>query len=188
MADSIPLVRQSVRHRIGTVSAITPESCPSWTGARTNRARVRRDVLEREIVNPIKDELLDPDRIKRMAAQLQKQFNERVAAAAQRDMDAPRELAELDARLDRLRKRLRNGDPDMTDDEVQAAIDRAQTKRQQLAATSRPASSAAKVLMMLPKAAELYRKQVIDGLDGHPEATSRTDYPSRILAAGVWRK
>jgi hypothetical protein len=29
MADSIPLVRQSVRHRIGTVSVMPPECCPS---------------------------------------------------------------------------------------------------------------------------------------------------------------
>jgi hypothetical protein len=36
MADSIPLDRQIVRHAAGTMSAITPESCPSWAGAGTN--------------------------------------------------------------------------------------------------------------------------------------------------------
>jgi len=44
MADSIPLElpqwpssgRNAVRHAVGTVSAITPESCPSWAGIRND--------------------------------------------------------------------------------------------------------------------------------------------------------
>lgn len=59
MADSIPLTppnrsssdRNSVRHASGRVSAITPESCPSWAGARTNpytiTARTNFDTVHR---------------------------------------------------------------------------------------------------------------------------------------------
>lgn len=80
----------------------------------------------------------------------------------------PRELAEIDARLDRLRERLRSGDPDMEPDELQSAIDRAHTKRQHLAASLVPADRAAKVLAMLPRAAEPYCKQIVAGLDDNP--------------------
>lgn len=48
--------------------------------------------------------------------------------------DVPAELAALDARLDCLRERLRQGDPDLTDDELQGAIGRVQAKRDELAA------------------------------------------------------
>ena len=54
---------------------------------------------------------------------------------AARASEVPRELAALDARLERLRARLKSGDPDMTDDELQAAIDRVELKRRELRAS-----------------------------------------------------
>src|SRR5690606_33366000 len=47
MADSVPIRpskcppchRNTVRHAVGTVSAIGSESCPSWAGTRTERTR-----------------------------------------------------------------------------------------------------------------------------------------------------
>ena len=97
----------------------------------------------------------------------------------------PRELSELDARLDRLRERLRKGDPDLADDELQAAINRAQAKRQELAAATQSKGKVAKVLSMLPKAAETYRQQVIAGLDGKPEATAKAREILRELIGTV---
>ena len=163
-------------------------ACSSYVngGACSNKTRVRRDVLEREIIGPIKDDLLSPARVARMAKEMQRRYAERVKATQQKGADAPRQLSELDARLERLRERLRNGDPDLTDDELQAAIDRAQAKRQELAAATQPAgSAAAKVLSMLPKAAEAYRKQVIAGLDGDLEATARARDILRDLVGTV---
>src|SRR5687767_6643262 len=61
------------------------------------------------------------------------------------------------------------GDPDLTDDELQAAIDRAQAKRSELVATQ-STRGVVKMLNMLPRAAETYRKQVVAGLDGHSDA------------------
>jgi hypothetical protein len=86
-------------------------------------------------------------------------------------VELPRELQEIVARIARLRERLKNGDPDMPADELQAAIDRAEAKRgklheQQLAANV-PMS---KALAIMPRAAELYRRQVALGLDGNQQA------------------
>jgi len=58
----------------------------------------------------------------------------------------------------------------MTADEIQAAIDRAEIKRHELAEAQPAAQASAKILAMLPTAAELYRKQVAQGLDGDPRA------------------
>lgn len=161
-------------------------ACSSYVNggasACSNKTRVRRDALERGVIGPIKDELLDPDRIRRMAAKLQKQFNDLRAEPGRRGVDAPREL---DARLDRLRERLRKGDPDMEPDELQTAIDRVHAKRQQLAVSLQPADGTAKVLAMLPKAAEMYCKQIVAGLDGHPEATGRAREILRELIGTV---
>nr|WP_298719408.1 hypothetical protein [uncultured Steroidobacter sp.] len=53
---------------------------------------------------------------------------------AARSAEVLREIQELDARLVRLRARLRDGDPVMAPDELQAAIDRTEIKRRQLPA------------------------------------------------------
>jgi len=80
--------------------------------------------------------------------------------------EQPKELQELTARIERLRARLKSGDPDMTADEIQAAIDPAEAKRQELEQQQPAAKASAKVLSVLPKAAELYRRQIAKGLDG----------------------
>ena len=77
---------------------------------------------------------------------------------------APKELQDLDAKLTRLRERARSGDPDLTADELQAAIERAEGKRAELLAAQPGARRSAKVLSMLPRAAEAYRRQIEQGL------------------------
>ena len=111
--------------------------------------------------------LLAPARVKRMATEAQAYFEERVRAMQTRAIEQPRELQELGARIDRLRDRLKRGDPDMAADEIQAAIDRADAKRRELQAQQPEAIQSAKVLSMLPKAAALYRQQITQGLDGN---------------------
>jgi DNA invertase Pin-like site-specific DNA recombinase len=141
-----------------------------YGGACSNRVRVRRDKVEQVLVGPIKDDLLAPARVQRMAVEAQAYYAERVRAMQTRAIEQPRELQELDARIDRLRARLKAGDPDMTGDEIQAAIDRAEAKRRELQAQQPEAIQGAKVLSMLPKAAALYRQQITDGLDGDERA------------------
>jgi hypothetical protein len=58
----------------------------------------------------------------------------------------------------------------MTADEIQAAIDRAEEKRRELEQQQPEARASAKVLSMLPRAADVYRRQVQQGLDGDPRA------------------
>jgi hypothetical protein len=48
----------------------------------------------------------------------------------------PQEIAALDARLERLRERLKAGDPDMTADELQAIIERVEAKCRELASAN----------------------------------------------------
>jgi hypothetical protein len=153
-------------------------------GACSNRTRVRKDTLEKVIVGGIRDELLDPARVARMAKELERRHAERVKAAQQRGVDAPRELSELDARLDRLRDRLRRGDPDMEADEISAAIERVESKRRELAA-AQSANSPARILTLLPKAAEANRRQVVAGLEGHPEAAAKARGVLRELVGPV---
>jgi chromosome segregation ATPase len=59
-------------------------------------------------------------------------YAERLREIAARAEGLPRELEELDARIMRLRERLKAGDPDLTADELQVAIDRAEAKRREL--------------------------------------------------------
>ena len=90
-------------------------------------------------------------------------------ATQARVTEAPRELEELEARIARLRDRLKRGDPDMPEDELQAAIDRAEEKRRELQ-EQLSGSSPTKAIAFMTKAAELYRRQVAQGLDGNPQA------------------
>ena len=52
-----------------------------------------------------------------------------------------------------MRERLKQGDPDMTADELQAAIDRAEEKRAELRDQQSAAIPSSKVFTMLPRAA-----------------------------------
>lgn len=149
-------------------------ACSGYLNGRAcaNAVHVRRDEAERIIVGPVKDKLLSPDRVRRMAQEMQKLYSERAREAASRLDSLPDELRQHDARIERLRERLRSGDPDMTPDEIQVAIEKAEGKRAQLAAVT-DIGSQAKVIALMPRAAELYCQQVRAGLDGHPDAVMR---------------
>jgi hypothetical protein len=86
-------------------------ACSSFLNgaACANGTHVRRDRVESVLLNPIRNDLLSPERMQRMAKELQQSYLE----AALRATEAPHELQELAARIERLRERLRRGDPDM---------------------------------------------------------------------------
>lgn len=139
-------------------------------GACSNGTRVRRDTLEAAILEPVRRDLLSPERVEAMAREMQRYYAERVKTQESRSAQIPHELQQLDARLVRLRERFQRGDPDMEPDELRAAIGKAEAKRRELMELQFAASDSAKVLSMLPKAAALYCKQIDDGLNGNPEA------------------
>jgi DNA invertase Pin-like site-specific DNA recombinase len=123
-------------------------------GACANDIRVRRDAIERVILGGIYRDLLEPERVARMANEMRAAYAERMRAVAARAGDLPRELEELDARIMRLRERLKAGDPDLTPDELQAAIDRAEAKRRQVFDVQPTKRDNARLLAMLPRTAE----------------------------------
>ena len=98
-------------------------ACSSFINgnACTNTVRVRRDAVEHAILDPVRKELLARDRAERMAAELQALYVDHVQRIAARADVAPRELQDLVSRIERLRDRLKAGDPDMAPDEIQAA-------------------------------------------------------------------
>lgn len=107
-------------------------ACSSFLGGRacSNSEKVRRDEMERVLLQPVVDGLLDPDRVRRMVREMEAELQRRLAKADAKHAAAPKELADLDARL---RTRLKDGDPDLTWDELQAAIEKAVGKREQMA-------------------------------------------------------
>jgi site-specific DNA recombinase len=149
--------------------------CPSHRdgNACSNAVQVRKDHIENVLLRGSETglaALLAPERVERMGNEMQRYYADRMRALQTHATEAPRELQELGARIERLRDRLRRGDPDMTPDEIEAAIARAESKRRELENAQPAAKMSMKVLAILPRAAELYRQQVMDGLDGNPRA------------------
>jgi len=137
--------------------------------------------LETAILDPLRRELLAPERVARMAREMQHGYMERIHAAKARAAEAPKELIELESRIVRLRARLRSGDPDMASEEIEAAIARAEAKRTELMAVEPDPKENARLLAALPNAAELYRRQITLGLGGDPRATQKARLALRNL-------
>jgi site-specific DNA recombinase len=152
-------------------------ACSSYVnggpGACPNRVRIRRDALQSQILGRVNSDLLSPERVKVMAREMERYYADCVKGQESRSAEAPVELQQLESRLVRLRDRLRTGDPDMEPDELRAAIERAEAKRRELIELNSEVRESAKVMSMLPKAAELYRQQITDGLEGSPEAAAK---------------
>ncbi len=149
--------------------------------------RVRREHAERVLLDPILDELLAPERAQRMAREIERQYRERIVQRQARSAEQPKELQELNARIDRLRARLKAGDPDMTPDELQLAIERAEAKRRELEQHQPAAKETAKILSILPKAATFYRAQIRKGLNGDTRAALKARMILRELFGGEIR-
>lgn len=113
----------------------------------TLMSRVRRDHAE-EVV-------LAPDRVARMAQEMEAYYQEQLRLRATRPTEAPKELRDLEARLVRLRERLEWGDPDLTADELLAAIEKAEGKRAKLIAAWPEGKVTYKLLGRLNKAGAL---------------------------------
>jgi hypothetical protein len=66
--------------------------------------RVRRDALEAAILDPVRRDLLSPERVDAMAREMQRYYAERVKTQESRSAQIPHELQQPDARLVRLRE------------------------------------------------------------------------------------
>lgn len=116
------------------------------------------------LLDPIRKGLLSPERVQHMAKECElRMMNTCVQFRCERWSD--RRNCKLNARIERLRARLNRGDPDMTADEIQAAIERAE-------AASTPAM---KAFTMLSRAAETYRRQSRLASKASPERHLKPD-------------
>jgi DNA invertase Pin-like site-specific DNA recombinase len=140
-------------------------------GACTNNVRVRRDVAEAKILGPVREELLSPERVNRMAQEIEERWKKRIQELAEKS--TPEGVQALDARIKRLEERLSAGDPDLEPDELQLAIEAAQRKRQELIDAQPAARHSAKILAALPNAAAAYKRQIERGLDANPREASK---------------
>ena len=148
------------------------------TFART-RLNVRRDVTESIL---LEQELLSPERVDKMAREMQSYFRARAETARAKATERPRELAELDARLERLRARLKDGDDDMTHDDPAAVIECVEAQRRELESELPEAKAGDKILRILPRAAAEYRRQIAQGLDGDRRAALK----ARVILRGLF--
>jgi site-specific DNA recombinase len=145
---------------------------------------IKREVVQDKLFRKLREDLMAPESIKVISADMQAYCLEQMRARETRNVELPRELQELTARIARLRERLRAGDPDMASDEIQAAIDRGEDKRQELLGQQPAAKKqSAKVLNMLPKPAETARREIAAALVGD----SRSSLKARTILRDVYQ-
>jgi site-specific DNA recombinase len=139
-------------------------ACGGYISGRAcrNNTWVRRDALEREILGPKFERMLEPRRVEMAVAWMRGEYAKRMRAARAKSEAAPAEVAALDARL----ARLRSGVADLEADELAAAISKIEAKRRDLLAA--PPTEDAKVFDALPRAAAAFRRTVAQGLANEP--------------------
>jgi site-specific DNA recombinase len=156
------------------LNSVSAYACSGYLGGDcSNSERVRRDHVEKIILDPIRNELLSADRVERMAHEMRSQFEEMVRQKNQRAEAVPAELKAISERIARLQDRRCKGDPDLEPDEIQAAIDLAEQKRRELEEAQPDAKESAKMIAMLPNAAKEYRRQITLGLDQDARAANK---------------
>jgi hypothetical protein len=109
-----------------------------------------------------------------MARELQDAYLKSQRTEQVKTTQAPVEVPAIEERIERLRGRLRNGDPDLTPDELEAALSKAEEKRHaHQYPTDGQRGSGRRVLTVLPQAAQTYRDQIKQGLAGNERAALR---------------
>ena len=94
----------------------------------------------------------------------------------------------MEARIARLKERFsRAGDANLAPDELRMAIDRAEAKRAELLQGQPEAKATAKILRILPKAAEKFRKEIEAGLEGDAVAAARARAAVSMLIDGEFK-
>jgi hypothetical protein len=106
---------------------------------------------------------------KAMASMMEREFAKRIQAQAARATSIPRELQALDDRLVKLRSMT-----DLTDDERQLLIEKAEAKRRDLQAAQPEAKAQAKILTLLPRAAATYLQLIEEGIAGNPRSAAKS--------------
>jgi hypothetical protein len=135
-----------------------------------NRVDIRRDWVETALLMPVYNDALEPNRVERMAKELQAAYLKCQRSDQAKAEQAPAEMQAIDERIERLRVRLRNGDPDLAPDELEAALSKAEEKRR-LLLNGPSVTNGARVISMLPSAAADFREEIKHGLAGDEGAS-----------------
>jgi hypothetical protein len=118
-----------------------------------------------------------------MAKELQSAFLKMQRAEQTKATQVPAEMQAIQDRIERLRVRLRDGDPDLAPDELEAALAKAEEKRH-LILTARPSTDGARAIAMLPGSAEEFREQIKQGLAGDVAASLKARLALRQYFGG----
>ena len=160
----------------GCAGYVEGRDCPNHVG-------IRRDRAEAALLIPLYDDVLAPERIERMAKELQAAFMKGQSAEETKASRVPAEIQAIDERIQRLRARLRGGDPDLAPDELEGALAKAEEKRRSLLSAPSVAG-VSRAIAMLPSATEEFREQIKQGLAGDVSASLRARIALRQLFGG----
>lgn len=152
-------------------------------GSCANKVRVRRDEAETKILDPVRQELLSPERVELMAQEIEKRVREHYQQLSEKS--TPAEIQKIDARIERLRERLSAGDPDLEPDELQLAINAAERKHREIVEAQPAARQSAKILTVVPRAARAYCQQIERGLGEDPREAAKARIVLRDLLGPI---
>ena len=139
----------------------------------SNRATIKREILEECVLAGLKENLMEPDLVKEFVSEYHRELN-RLNSSAEQEVDrARRALDKIDREMDRLVQAIKDG---VKASRVVEELDALEEKKVELTAKVRQAPARAPLLH--PNLAEVYRKkvenlrEVLDDDDTRPEATS----------------
>ena len=142
-------------------------------GTCSNRATIKRDLLEESVLAGLKDNLMEPELVKEFVSEYHRELN-RLNSSAEQEVDrARRDLDKVDREMDRLVQAIKDG---VKASRVVEELDALEQKKVELAAKVQQAPARAPRLH--PNLAELYRKKVenlrgvLNDDDTRPEATN----------------
>ncbi len=153
-----------------------------------NKLRLPRKLVEQKLLRPIYDQLLSKTARAAGIAELERNYTEQTKRS--KSAPTPQAIQELDARITKMRARLKAGDPDMTAEDIQVVIERLERQRADAVKHAQPLRrehiEAAKI--EYTKAAELFEQEIAGGLAGASlEVVARARVVLRSLLGGAVR-
>jgi hypothetical protein len=125
-------------------------------GACTNKVRVRRDRVEKIILDPIRDDLLSPEVVEQMASEMRKQQAVRLNKLAEKADAASAEVQAISDRIANCANDSPRAIPTLSQTRFRSGPNRSAMN---FWTHSRPRSNSAKMIALLPKGAESYRRR-----------------------------
>lgn len=132
-----------------------------------NIARLNRKELEKRVMALLQEKLTSPAMLREYAAEVLRYYAETEAAAAA--AIEPQKLKELDARIVRLQRRLKDGDPDIPPAQLEAAMNVAREEGRKALGVPAALKLDQNLLANLPTSIKALRRELRTVLDGNPK-------------------